>query len=114
MRFVRKRLFRDLLWLVLLLGLFSLFPVSRPASQPVASRDWWETTYDACDAVNNHDYLRAEALFTHAIKLSEGKPSFQASSLESLASVKRQLGKTIEAEALMSRASQVRFANPHS
>lgn len=116
MRWVRRRILRDLLWLGLLMGVLAFLPISYGPPQakptPVASRDWWETTYDACDAVNNHEYRRAEAMFEQALGLAGLEPTYQVSSLESLAHVKRELGKEVEANALSARAAQLRYANP--
>lgn len=116
MRFVRKRILRDLMWLALLIGVLAVLPIEygppKAEPTPTASKDWWEATYDACDARNQHEYRRAEAMFTKALELAGNEPTFLISSLESLAEVKRELGKEVEARALMARAAQLRYAHP--
>lgn len=116
MRWVRQRIFRDLLWLGLLTGVLAFLPISYGPPEvkptPVVSRTWWETTYDACDAVNNHEYRRAEAMFEQAVTLAGDEPTYLVSSLESLAHVKRELGKEPEANGLVARAAQLRYAHP--
>ncbi len=118
MRWVRKRIALDFFWLALLMGILAYLPINqgvaapRAQSTPVASERWWQTTYDACDAVNNHEFGRAEAMFTEAVSLAGSEPTFLVASLESLANVKRQLGKNVEADGLTARAAQLRYAHP--